>query len=247
MLSQGSRKRVSQAGVAPASAKKARVALSRRVHHLEKLNKKQRKTRKVAEAYASGQSVTNAAPHYMALSSSRGDSPSQYVANEAFLQTGILSVRMNFPSRTTNLNNSNFRIIGGFIRHDATTLTATGICQDLFGKTNPETLDQYEWKARTNREGLGTKYIIKLDKIYTFQDGIYYDTAIPAATTMPHHKTVKLMLNLKNVRAEWDASSHGASNHPHYNCPFFLFITDNATGGTINAIYRQWFTDEACT
>ena len=141
MSPQASRKRgVSQAGLAASSLatqmSKKRKPLARRVAKLEKLNKKQQKSRGHKEVVASA-NVTSAAPLLVTFQSQQGNSPGQYRQSEAFAQTGIFDYWILANSRSANYNSNALRVIIGFIRHGAKSISASTVLNDLFGTSSP--------------------------------------------------------------------------------------------------------------
>lgn len=254
MLAQGSRKRSqSQAGMSQSRqappvlrvARPPRKPLSKRVARLEKINKKQQKSRCVKELSNSFQAITYAAPVLVKFTAQQGNGPAGYINSEAFAQSAIFSMTLLWNSRTANLNNNQIRILIGFIRHDGAAATAGSVCTDLFGTATPFAHTQYVYRHFANTEGLGSKYIIKYDKVHNVNTGVYWDATAALATTEPATKTFKEIVSFKNVKMEWDASQHGGVNPPEYNCPFILFISNNNTGAHVAYQYRQWFTHEA--
>lgn len=229
----------------PAMKVPRRKPLSKRIARLEKINKKQQKSRSVREFTSSFQGITYAAPFLLKFTAQQGNGAGGYQQSEAFAQTGIWSCTLIWGSRTANLNNNQVRIIIGFIRHDGGSATAASVCTDLFGTATPLSYTQYQYKHLANSEGLGTKYIIKSDKIHNVNTGVYWDAGAGVATTEPATKSFKEVVSFKNVKMEWDASQHGGVNSPEYNAPFMLCISNNTTGAHIAYQYRQWFTHEA--
>jgi len=252
MLAQGRKRTYSQAGVGTSTApvnrgppvKKARKPLTKRIARLEKINKKQQKSRSVREFNSGGTNVNYTAPLLLKFDAQQGGGPGGYSQSEAFAQTGIFSLGISMASRGTNYNNNAIRVIIGFIRHEGAAATASTVCSELFNSTTPNVFHQYAYKHLSPTEGLGTKYIIKSDKVHTWNPGNFYDGQ--ATVTNPYCKFWKEVVSFKNVKMEWDAAQHAGVAPPEYNCPFMLVISQNGTGCDILYRYRQWFTHEAC-
>lgn len=251
MLAQGRKRSYSQAGVGGSTApsqrgppvKKAKKPLAKRVRRLEKITKVQNVSRGLVEFSSGGVLVNAANPLLIKFSSQQGAGHDRYINSEAFAQTMILSANILSGQRNANFNSNQIRVILGFCRYDAIAVTAADVLQDLFGTATPSMNEQYMFKTESTREGLGTKYIIKSDKVHQWNNVVYYDGS--GNQTSPYNKCFKEVVSLKNVKMEWPLSVHASASAPEYNCPFFLVFTANGTGHSFAYQWRQWFTHQA--
>lgn len=230
---------------------KSRMSVNKRVRRLEQVNKFQGSLRKYKESFVTAAAVTTAAPLLIyGPSIGPGTGQTTRIGNEVYFQTGALTMDLRVPSRTSNFQPTNVRIMAGIIKHGAnnggTILTATNVLNGIFGTTaTGYAFAQYQPKVGSDTgDGLGTKYIVKYDKIFREGKGVYHDATGGFSYTMPVSKLIRVMLNFKNLKAEWPGDIFATTAPPDVNCPFFLIFTDNGNC-TLDYQYRQWFTEHA--